>query len=205
MTEEPDSQRFKSEMPRIPGVSDAYAPRAKGRALGTLSALAAVLLVVGLGAHFALRPKPIESVLPAEPPRLQVPAPAPDPDSLLPVSTAADPVIASVADMSKPWSAKEFIFRDRLSGENLPSLLIRLPTGSTSQASGYWGLTMTSPYGSCRLEYLTDLDKLRADYEFRDAKHPMVGDPCSRTVFDPAKITMLPGSIWVRGAIVQGS
>jgi hypothetical protein len=124
---------------------------------------------------------------------------------LLPVSTASDPVIASVADMSKAWSAKEFIFRDRLSGENIPSLLIRLPGNSASQASGYWGLAMTSAYGSCRLEYLTDMDKLRTDYEFRNAKHPMVGDPCSRTVFDPSKMALLPGNIWVRGAIVQGS
>jgi hypothetical protein len=33
----------------------------------------------------------------------------------------------------------------------------------------------------------------------------MVGNPCSHTVFDPTKMTMLPGNIWVRGAIVQGS
>jgi hypothetical protein len=33
----------------------------------------------------------------------------------------------------------------------------------------------------------------------------MVGNPCSRTVFDPVKTTNLPGNVWVRGAIVQGS
>jgi hypothetical protein len=121
------------------------------------------------------------------------------------VATDDDPVIASVAEMSKPWSAKEFIFRDRTTGENIPSLLIRLSGGSASQAAGYWGLVMTSAYSTCRLEYITDLDKLRTDYEFRNAKHAMVGNPCTRTVFDPAKMIMLPGNIWVRGAIVQGS
>ncbi len=33
----------------------------------------------------------------------------------------------------------------------------------------------------------------------------MVGNPCSRSVFDPLKLTNLPGNVWVRGAIVQGS
>ena len=33
----------------------------------------------------------------------------------------------------------------------------------------------------------------------------MVGNPCSRTLFDPLRMTNLPGNVWVRGAIVQGS
>jgi hypothetical protein len=33
----------------------------------------------------------------------------------------------------------------------------------------------------------------------------MVDNPCSRTVFDPLKISDLPGSVWTRGGIVQGS
>jgi hypothetical protein len=205
MTDQPDSQRYKPEMPRIPGVSDVHAARGRKPALGTLAVLVGLLLVVGLGAHYALRPKAIDPVPVPDPPRLQVPPPAPDPDSLLPVATQTDPIIATVTDLSSPWSAKEFIFRDRVSSENIPSLLIRLPASSGSQASGYWGLVLTSAYSSCRLEYITDLDKLRGDYGFHNAKHAMVGNPCSRTLFDPAKMTMLPGNIWVRGAIVQGS
>src|SRR5207253_6807344 len=42
-------------------------------------------------------------------------------------------------------------------------------------------------------------------YGYAAARHPMVGNPCSHTVFDPTKITNLPGNVWVRGAIVQGS
>ena len=33
----------------------------------------------------------------------------------------------------------------------------------------------------------------------------MVGNPCSRTVFDPLKMSNLPGNVFVRGGIVQGS
>jgi hypothetical protein len=64
---------------------------------------------------------------------------------------------------------------------------------------------MTAPFGSCHLEYVTNLDKLRTDYDFRQPKHPMVGDPCSRTLFDPLIMSNLPGNVWVRGAVVQGS
>jgi hypothetical protein len=64
---------------------------------------------------------------------------------------------------------------------------------------------MTSAYGNCRLEYVTDLDKLKNDYGFRGAKHPMVGNPCSRTLFDPTRRATLPGDILVRGYIAQDS
>jgi hypothetical protein len=204
MTDQPDNQRFKPEMPRIPGVTDGGGTRVKKPSLTTISILVTILLVVAVGAHFALRPKTTEPVPPPEPPQLQVPTPAPDPDSLLPVASEREPVVATTSEMDVPWVAKEFIFRDHMTGERIPSLLVRLP-GPGGQASSYWGLTLTSPYSKCRLEYVSDMDKLHGDYEYRAAKHPMVGDPCSHTVFDPAKMALLPGNIWVRGAIVQGS
>ncbi|HEX8880039.1 MAG TPA: hypothetical protein VF749_08425 [Candidatus Acidoferrum sp.] len=52
---------------------------------------------------------------------------------------------------------------------------------------------------------MTDLAKLGTDYGFCAAKGPMVGNPRSRTVFDPLKLTNLPGDFFVRGGIVQGS
>jgi hypothetical protein len=107
--------------------------------------------------------------------------------------------------MNKPWSSKDFFMRNRLTGENIPALLIRLPGPSPAQSSSYWALAMSSPYGNCQLEYVTDLEKLKTDYGYRAAKHPMVGNPCSRTLFDPLKLTNLPGNVWVRGAIAQGS
>jgi hypothetical protein len=208
MTDQPPSDRFKTEMPQIPGVSGP-GPRsaaAPNPAVKLVIGLLAVLLLVFLGARWALRPKhaPAQSV--EQQPQIEVPSPAPDPSTLVPHATPADPSIASLEEMAKPWSSKEFYIHNRLSGESVPALLIRLPTGSPSQSSGYWALAQKSPYGDCQLEYVTDLEKLKTDYGFRAAKHPMVGNPCSRTVFDPLKTTNLPGTgAWARGSIVQGS
>jgi hypothetical protein len=134
-----------------------------------------------------------------------VPSAAPDPNAALPHATAANPGVASISEMAQPWSSKQFFLRNGLTNENVPALLVRLPSASATQPNGYWAFSLNSPYGNCQLEYITDLDKLRNDYEFRAAKHPMVGNPCSRSVFDPLKLTNLPGNVWVRGAIVQGS
>ena len=205
MTDQPPSDRFKTEMPQIPGVSASRPNAASNPAIRLVIALLAVLLVVFLGARWALRPKLAAPQAAAQQPQIEVPSPAPDPSTLLPHATDANPGIADVAEMAKPWSSKEFYIRNRLSGENIPAFLVRLPFGSPSQSSGYWAFAQKSPYGNCQLEYVTDLDKLKNDYGFRAAKHPMVGNPCSRTVFDPLKLSNLPGSAWARGGIVQGS
>jgi hypothetical protein len=207
MTDQPPSDRFKSEMPQIPGVSGpgSRSSAASNPAVKLVIGLLAVLLVVFLGARWALRPKHVEPP-PAEQPQIEVPPPAPDPSTLLPHATDAEPGIADAVEMAKPWSSKEFFIRNRLTGENIPGILIRLPAGSPSQASGYWAFSVKSPFGNCKLEYITDLEKLKNDYGFRAPKHPMVGNPCSHTVFDPLKTAVLPGSeVWVRGAIAQGS
>ena len=206
MPDQPTTDRFKPEMPRIPGLSGGPPSRLPTKPnLAFLGSLVTVLLFVAVAAHFAIRPKIVESPASTPTPQLEVPTPAPDPAAAYPRATAAQPVIATVTEMSQPWSHKDFFLQDRLSGENLPSLLLRLPTGSASQPSAYWAFVMRTAYGSCHLEYVSDLAKLRSEYDFRSAKHAMIGDPCSRTVYDPEKMTMLPGNIWVRGAIVQGS
>jgi len=204
MTDQPPSDRFKSEMPQIPGVSGSRATTAPNPAVKLVIGLLAVLLMIFLGAR-ALRPKRVTPQAVDQQPQIEVPAPAPDPSTLLPHATDANPGIASVTEMAKPWSSKEFFIRNRLNGENISGLLVRLPGGSPSHASGYWAFAQKAPFGDCRLEYVTDLDKLKNDYGFSAAKHPMVGNPCSRTVYDPLKLSNLPGSVWARGAIVQGS
>lgn len=207
MSDQPPQERFKTEMPDVPGVGESSRPPASGNPAGKLviGVLAVLLVFIGV-AHWALRPRHVEP-RPAEQqqPRIEVPAPAPDPSTLIPHATEADPRIADVSEMAKPWSSKDFIIRNRLSGESVPALLIRLPMGSPAQPNGYWGFAKNSPYGDCQLEYITDLNKLKNDYGFKGAKHPMVGNPCTQTLFDPLKITNLPGNIWVRGAIAQGS
>jgi hypothetical protein len=206
MTDQPPSDRFKSDMPQVPGVSSSGSHRATmNPAIRLVVGLLAVLLVVFLGARWALRPKHMGAPQAEQQPQIEVPAPAPDPSTLLPHATESAPGIAGVTEMAKPWSSKQFYIRNRQTGENIPALLVRLPAGSVSQASGYWAFSLNSAYGNCQLEYITDLDKLKNEYGFRGAKHPMVGNPCSRTVFDPLKTTNLPGNVWVRGAIVQGS
>jgi hypothetical protein len=206
MTDQPPSDRFKTEMPEIPGVNGPGArPAADNHGVKLVIGLLALLLVVFLGARWALRPRHVEPRFSNQQPQIEVPSPAPDPSTLIPHATEADPGIADVTEMAKPWSSKEFFIRNRLSGENAAGILIRLPTGSPTQSGGYWAVAKKSPYGDCQLEYITDLNKLKNEYGFKGAKHPMVGNPCTQTVFDPLKITNLPGSIWVRGSIAQGS
>jgi hypothetical protein len=206
MPDQPPSERFKAEMPQIPGVPAPGSPpvASHNSSLKLGIGLIAVLLAIFLGARWALRPQHTEPK-PARPPQIEVPSPAPDPNTLLPHATDTAPGIASVEEMAKPWSSKEFFIRNGLTGENTPGMLIRLPTGSATQASGYWAFSVRAPYGDCRLEYVTDLAKLKTDYGFRAAKHPMVGNPCTRTLFDPLRMTTLPGNFFVRGAILLGS
>jgi hypothetical protein len=204
MSEQPPSDRFKADMPQIPGVSSPTPPASRDSSLKLGVGLLAMLLVVYLGARWALHPNRAEPGV-ADQPQIEVPTPAPDPSTLMPHATHASPGIARIEEMAKPWSSKQFFIRNELSGENIPAILIRLPTGSASQASGYWAFSVSAPYGDCRLEYVTDLAKLKTDYGFSAAKHPMVGNPCSRTVFDPLKMTNLPGDFFVRGGIAQGS
>ncbi len=60
-------------------------------------------------------------------------------------------------------------------------------------------------YGARPLDYIRDFNELRKDYDFRSANHPLGGIPYSHTLYDPLKTTNLPGNIWIRLAIVQGS
>lgn len=207
MSDQSPPDRYKADMPEIPGVSAEGSRRAplNNPAVRMIGALLAVLLVVFFGARWMLRPRHSEPPPAEPPPQLEVPSPAPDPNAALPHVTQQDPGIASLAEIAQPWSSKQFFMRNSLSGENVPSLLIRLPAGSASQENGYWAFSLNAPYGNCQLEYIKDLSRLKSDYGYKAARHPMVGNPCSRTVYDPLKLSNQPGNVWVRGAIVQGS
>jgi hypothetical protein len=206
MPDQPPSQRFKTDMPQIPGVSAQTPPRAQPgfkpvRLIGFLAALVFCLLLV----RWVMRPR-VPEASPAMPTaQIDIPPPAADANAALPHATELQPGIANVDEMVQPWASKDFFYRNRLSGENVPAVLVRLPTGSGSQSASYWAFSLNAPYGNCKLEYVADIEKLRTDYGFRAAKHPMVGNPCSRAVFDPLKMMNIPGGVWVRGAIAQGS
>lgn len=201
------AERFKADMPQIPGIGPGARPIPRGSpSFKLIIGIVALLIVIFLGARWALRPGRVPSTSVEPQPQIEVPPPRPDPGALNPHATEASPAIATVDEMAKPWSSKQFFIRNIVSGEDVAGILIRLPGGSPSRASGYWAFAVNAPYGNCKLEFITDLARLRTEYGFDTAKHPMVVNPCTQTVFDPAKTTTLPGTgAIVGGALVQGS
>jgi hypothetical protein len=199
----PPNERFKADMPAIPGLAHPR-PRAAGNAGPWLviAGLLAVLIAVFVAGKFFSKPRHIETPTPIA--QSDIPAPVADIAPAVPVATEQDPVIASVSEL-KPWASKQFTFRNRMTNEDVSAILVRLPTGSPAQPSGYWSISLKAAFGTCQLEYLDDLQKIKSDYGYAQARHPMVGNPCSRTLFDPLKYTQLAGNVLTRGSIVQGS
>lgn len=105
-------------------------------------------------------------------------------------------IVASAGQLAKPWSARRFLFRDPITLKEEPAMVVRLPGGAL------WGFSMREPYGTCELEYVTDMEKLRRDYDL-SATHPMVADPCNSSVFDLARYGNAPAGL-VRGDVVKG-
>ena len=119
----------------------------------------------------------------------------------LPRASRSNPDIATVSELATPWSAKKFFYRSLSAAKDVPALIVRLP-GPASSGNSYWAFSLEAPFTGCKLEYIPDAAKL-ADYGVY-TKHPMVVNPCSRTVFDPLQMKELPGNTLVRGAILQG-
>jgi serine/threonine protein kinase len=116
--------------------------------------------------------------------------------------TQSNPEVAAVSELARPWSSKKFFFRSLTQSKNVPALVIRLP-GPASESKSYWAFSLEAPFSQCEFAYINDVAKLSSEYGF-EAAHPMVVNPCSRTIFDPLQLKDLPGNILVRGAIVQG-
>jgi hypothetical protein len=200
----PPGDRFKAEMPQIPGVTvQTVKPTGTGVPWLIMAGLVAVLIAVFVGGKVLSKSRRTDAP-PAPTAQIDIPAPVSDVAASVPVATDQDPVVATISEL-KPWGAKQFTFRNRLTGENVPALIVRLPTGSSAQASGYWSFAMKPAYGNCQLDYIDDLEKLRTDYGYQQARHPMIGNPCNRSLYDPLKYAPLPGSVLARGAVVQGS
>jgi hypothetical protein len=202
---QPPNDRFKAEMPLIPGVSTptVIKPTAVGVPWLIMAGLVAVLIAVFVGGKILSKSRRTD-VSPTPAPQIDVPAAVSDLTASVPVVTEPDPVVAVISEL-KPWGAKQFTFHSRLTGENVPALIVRLPTGSSTQSSGYWSFVMKAAYGTCQLNYIDDLQTLKSDYGYQQARHPMVGNPCSRSLYDPLKYAALPGDVLARGAVVQGS
>jgi hypothetical protein len=106
--------------------------------------------------------------------------------------------IATTGELSRAWSSKRFLFRDSVSSELVPAMVVRLPGGE------YWGFSLREPFGNCELQLITDLTRLQSAYNLK-ADHPMLADPCNHTVYDLLRYGAgAPDNGLVRGEIVQG-
>lgn len=193
--------RFKPapEPPRPPAPqlrNSASAPE-KAAAQKSLSIAAIVVVLVSLALYVWKHSSNPEHA-PAAP--AAAAAPVVDLPPVVAPSSANVPVapgpVATTAELANAWSSKRFIFRATQASESIPALVVHLPSGV------YWGLSLRQPYGTCELQYVTDLGKLAHEYGFH-ADHPMVADPCNRVVFDLTRYGTGPNGE-VRGAIVSG-
>ncbi len=223
MPEEKMHDPFKPKTPSIPGVS-AQSPQVSARrpqvqpanepkpeskpigpqgspfaAVGIAAAVIAVFIVIGMLSYRSLvssvrsrhaAPDTVESAPPV--------APAAAPKPVAPMLVGPGP-IATTAELAKPWSSREFLFRGHVAIDPQPAMVVKLPSGQ------YWAFSLTEPFGTCALDYVTDLDKLQSEYDFH-ASHPMVVDTCTKAVYDLSQYSAgsSDGAL-VRGAIVQGT
>lgn len=216
MTEKlPKIDPFKPVQPRIPGVSDAPAAAKQPPALAqpdrvaapeshsTPEPLPAKWIVAAITAAVVLvAAAALWNRKPTDQSEQEGTVPASLPGSALHAARAGPPLpagpgpIATTEELAKPWSARKFLFRNSLTGEMAPAVVVRLPGGT------YWALSLQEPFGTCELEYVTDLKKLHDEYGYA-ADHPMVADPCNRSVFDLLRYGSGPVGL-VRGEVEQG-
>jgi hypothetical protein len=201
----PPPTRFKADMPQIPGVGDSSAtpPAWVGKPLLLSIGLGAILLLLGgivwwsvhsMGRGAKRVPEVTETLPEAEPVELP-PVAAP----------AAGPVtVATLDELAKPWSSKEFTFVDSFTGKAVPAIVVHLPGGAAGSSASYWAFSLEAPYQTCHLEYVTDLNQMFARFGYH-AAHPMVASACDGTVYDPLQMGTIASGAWVRGAIVQGA
>jgi hypothetical protein len=205
--------RFKPEMPRIPGVNDSASSRAARAPLVrfvTVAAALALSLAVGLGwwAFRANRSTGNSRTASEANAAETLPAAAPlSGDAAASAASSgsqADPrAVARIEDLDKPWSMKRFTFSNPLTHESVPAMIVRLPGVAGNRSEAYWAFSLNAPYERCQLEYVTDLGQLASRYDYR-ARHPMLLAACSGILYDPLRVGTAPSGAWVRGEIVQG-
>lgn len=207
---------FKPQQPAIPGVPPSRSPQAPQGSPAEAQSLRPVPAQAPAAQH-KLPPAWLSLTLavilfgsaavawlkhsPSKPAQAAVaPAAVPDAQPVAPTEERRIPIgpgeIATKEELAKPWSAKQFSFRNALTGEVIPAEVVRLPGG------GLWGFSLREPYGKCQLIYTTDIRTLREQYGV-STEHPMIVDPCNGTVFDLEKYGSAPSGL-VRGDVVAG-
>src|SRR5215467_12937589 len=169
--------------------------------------VAGVLLAVMLGS-FAVKTFKRTPRTDVDAPAAQNNDPSPLQDAPLqstersPYVTLSNPQVATVSELARAWSSKKFFYRSLTLSKDVPALIVRLP-GPASESKSYWAFSLEAPFTQCEFAYTDDLAQLSSDYGF-EAGHPMVVNPCSGAIFDPLQLKVLPGNIFVRGAMVRG-
>jgi hypothetical protein len=203
---------FKPAQPHIPGLSakpksaepaqaqpeTVFNPaRQSGPRALPVAWIAGGSAVVVLGLAVALwSARPSKPASASSAPAIDLPATAPLPAAPVARLPIAPGPVATMDELSKPWSAKKFIFENPTTRESATAMVVHLPGGA------YWAISMEEPFGKCQLEYVSDLQKLRSEFDYA-GDHPMVTDPCNRSVFDLARYGTGPNGL-VRGEVVQG-
>jgi hypothetical protein len=197
---------FATAQPKIPGVPVA---RPKNPAEGNptewplwmrqpyvlAGAGAAVLVLIIAIIWWAHGARHVAQLAAIDAPQMAQAKPAPAAAPAAGMIPTAPGKIGTTDELAQDWSAKKFYFRDA-GMKSSPAMVVHLP-GNT-----YWAFSLREPYGTCELEYVTDMNKLKTDYNY-DATHPMVGDPCTHTVYDLTAYGPGPNGL-VRGAAVAG-
>jgi hypothetical protein len=209
---------FSPQQPQIPGVSNPTKPAAAQSAAAdgktdsdpkasapaatqsgglptwiTLSIAGALILII-TGVWWSRR-TPNEQILSEQASNVSAATPAPAKAAQnLPLGPGE---IATTDELADTWSSKKFLFRNTMTDEQIPAMIVHLPGGT------YWGFSLREPYGTCEMEWVTDLQKLESEYKYR-AQHAMVGDPCNHSVFDLTRYGSGPNGL-VRGEIKQGA
>jgi hypothetical protein len=196
------ADRFKAQQPTIPGVT--ADPRAREKVFHTreswtppawlwlafVASILAVMMIAALWHGFSVAAKRNSTVTRMAAVPSEVSSPVVE---TIPVGPGP---IATVTELSAPWSSKRFTFRDPETGYETPALAVRLP------GRALWGISLRDDFGTCELRLVTDLSMIRDKYDFA-AAHPMLVNPCTDTIYDLAQYASGPNGL-VRGEIVKG-
>ncbi|MGH9682275.1 MAG: hypothetical protein ACRD4S_01490 [Candidatus Acidiferrales bacterium] len=213
----PDDKKldpFKPQPPQIPGVpapktasaaqhnSPPYpgTKRANKKSLAWMIAGVIGALVLGTGIYWMHRDtgteKPAPTVAAMAPVRAVATAEPASPalPEILPVGPGK---IATTNELAKAWSSKRFVFRNPSTDVETQAIVVHLPNGE------YWAFSTREPYGTCELQYMAQPEEIARDYNFQ-TDHPLVADPCNRSLFDLLNYVQVPSGL-VRGQIVAGA
>ena len=210
--ESQNHEHFETEAPHIPGVSEPAATNAAGQGLARskrfkgIGLLVVTVVALGAGMVWWMHRAPLSRATVSPTTTDTQPLSSPEAAAAAGRTTSSDGevAIATTQELEKPWSAKEFIFRKPITREKVPAIVVRLPTGRPDRVTSYWAFALEAPFEHCALEYVADLGKLASQYHFR-ASHPMVGNLCSNTVYDPLRLGVIGNGAWARGEAVRGA